>query len=158
MSTFSLGKPPRECELVYIECYLYQDFAFVMSVENPKRPFLYQQLYDYVLDEIRTGRLSTGDRVPSEMELAQLFGVSRITSKKALQTLHRDGVVERKVGKGHSSRRSFRRSKACRHRTGLGHREPVVRASGSCCRRSRRRSRSVSSKESRRAPRSSSSI
>ncbi len=100
MSTFSLGKPPRECELVYIECYLYQDFAFVMSVENPKRPFLYQQLYDYVLDEIRTSRLSTGDRVPSEMELAQLFGVSRITSKKALQTLHRDGVVERKVGKG----------------------------------------------------------
>ena len=29
------------------------------------------------------------------MELAQLFGVSRITSKKALQTLNRDGVVER---------------------------------------------------------------
>ena len=63
-----------------------------MSVENNHRRFLYQRLYDYVLDEIRTGRLSTGDRVPSEMELAQLFGVSRITSKKALQTLNRDGV------------------------------------------------------------------
>src|SRR6266516_5511793 len=74
--------------------------AFVMSVENNHRPFLYQRLYDYVLDEIRTGRLSTGDRVPSEMELAQLFGVSRITSKKALQTLNRDGVVERIIGKG----------------------------------------------------------
>jgi DNA-binding LacI/PurR family transcriptional regulator len=71
-----------------------------MSVENNHRPFLYQQLYDYVLDEIRTGRLSMGDRVPSEMELAQLFGVSRITSKKALQTLNRDGVVERIIGKG----------------------------------------------------------
>jgi DNA-binding FadR family transcriptional regulator len=34
------------------------------------------------------------DRVPSEEELAQLFGVSRTTSKKALQTLNRDGVVE----------------------------------------------------------------
>ena len=31
-----------------------------MSVENNQRPFLYQRLYDYVLDEIRTGRLSTG--------------------------------------------------------------------------------------------------
>jgi DNA-binding FadR family transcriptional regulator len=40
-----------------------------------------------------------GDRVPSEMELAHLFGVSRITSKKALQTLNRDGVVERIIGK-----------------------------------------------------------
>jgi DNA-binding LacI/PurR family transcriptional regulator len=70
------------------------------SVENAHRTFLYQRLYDYVLDEIRAGRLGTGDRVPSEMELAQLFGVSRITSKKALQTLHRDGVVERIVGKG----------------------------------------------------------
>jgi len=71
-----------------------------MSVENNHRPILYQRLYDYVLDEIRSGRLGTGDRVPSEMELAQRFGVSRITSKKALQTLHRDGVVERIVGKG----------------------------------------------------------
>jgi DNA-binding LacI/PurR family transcriptional regulator len=71
-----------------------------MSVEQPRRSFLYQRLYDYVLDGIREGRLSAGDRVPSEMELANLFGVSRITSKKALQTLARDGVVERIVGKG----------------------------------------------------------
>jgi len=71
-----------------------------MSVENNPRPFLYQRLYDYVLDEIRSGSLGTGDRVPSEMELAQRFGVSRITSKKALQTLNRDGVIERVVGKG----------------------------------------------------------
>jgi DNA-binding GntR family transcriptional regulator len=71
-----------------------------MSAENSDRPFLYQQLYDYVLDEIRAGRLSMGDRVPSEMELARLFGVSRITSKKALQMLNRDGIVDRIIGKG----------------------------------------------------------
>ena len=71
-----------------------------MSLENTQRPYLYQRLYDYVVDEIRAGRLVAGDRVPSEKELAQLFGVSRITSKKALQTLNRDGVVERIVGKG----------------------------------------------------------
>ena len=47
----------------------YQGVAFIMSVEDNQRPFLYQRLYDYVLDEIRTGRLSIGDRVPSEMEL-----------------------------------------------------------------------------------------
>jgi DNA-binding GntR family transcriptional regulator len=49
-----------------------------------------------VLDEIRAGRSSMGDRV-----LAHLLGVSRITSKKALQTLSRDGVVEgSSFGKG----------------------------------------------------------
>jgi DNA-binding GntR family transcriptional regulator len=52
------------------------------------------------LDEIRAGRLTMGDRVPSEMERAHLFGVSRITSKKALQLLNRDGVVERIIGNG----------------------------------------------------------
>jgi len=41
-----------------------------MSVENNPRRFLYESLYDHVLDEIRAGRLSMGDRVPSEMELA----------------------------------------------------------------------------------------
>jgi DNA-binding LacI/PurR family transcriptional regulator len=71
-----------------------------VSAENKHRRFLYERLYDYVVDEIRAGRLSTGDRVPSEMELTHLFGVSRITSKKALQTLSRDGVIERIVGKG----------------------------------------------------------
>ncbi|MGE5531992.1 MAG: GntR family transcriptional regulator, partial [Bacteroidota bacterium] len=71
-----------------------------MSVKSNQRAFLYQRLYDYVLEEVRAGRLNTGDRVPSEMELARLFGVSRITSKKALQRLHHDGVVERIVGKG----------------------------------------------------------
>jgi DNA-binding GntR family transcriptional regulator len=127
-----------------------------MSVQDNQRPFLYQRLYDYVLDEIRTGRLRIGDRVPSEMELAQLFGVSRITSKKALQTLNRDGVVERIIGKGSfvaaqlpaleslsSPERAPRSRRAGRSCIGL------------CFRRSRRPSRSVSWKESRREQRSS---
>src|SRR4051812_27324290 len=71
-----------------------------MSVDNDHRRFLYQRVYDYGLGEIRAGRVRGGGRGPSEMELAQLFGGSRITSKKALQTLNRDGVVERIVGKG----------------------------------------------------------
>lgn len=64
------------------------------------QPFLYQRLYDHVLEQIRTGELALGDRVSSEMELAQLFGVSRITSKRALQLLSRDGLVARTAGRG----------------------------------------------------------
>jgi len=61
---------------------------------------LYEQLYTYVLDEIRGARLQSGDRVPSEKELAEQFKVSRITSKKALEQLVQIGVIERIRGKG----------------------------------------------------------
>lgn len=65
-----------------------------------RAPVLYEKLYSYVLDEIRSGTLQPGDRVPSEKELADRFSVSRITSKKALETLERAGVIERIRGKG----------------------------------------------------------
>ncbi|HEX2681125.1 MAG TPA: winged helix-turn-helix domain-containing protein, partial [Candidatus Dormibacteraeota bacterium] len=67
---------------------------------NPQRHLLYERLYNYVLDDIRKGTLRSGDRVPSEMELARKHGVSRITSMRALQDLERAGLVERIRGKG----------------------------------------------------------
>lgn len=63
-------------------------------------PLLYQQIRDAILRDIRSGVLREGDPVPSELELAQRFGVSRITSKKALDTLRQDGVVVRERGRG----------------------------------------------------------
>lgn len=62
--------------------------------------FLYERVYDYVLDEIRSQSLRPGDRVPSEKELAERFGVSRITSKRALAMLAEAGLVDRRRGKG----------------------------------------------------------
>src|SRR2546425_11462150 len=67
---------------------------------NPPRHLLYERLYNDVLDDIRKGSLRSGDRVPSEKELARTHGVSRITSMRALQNLQRAGVVERIRGKG----------------------------------------------------------
>ena len=67
---------------------------------NPQRHLLYERLYNYVLDDIRKGSLRSGDRVPSEKELARKHGVSRITSMRALQNLEHAGLVERIRGKG----------------------------------------------------------
>lgn len=64
------------------------------------RDLLYERLYNQVLDDIRTGALRSGDRVPSEKELARAHGVSRITSMRALQNLERAGLVDRVRGKG----------------------------------------------------------
>lgn len=61
---------------------------------------LYEQVYQYLLNEIKSGRLQGGDRVPSEKELAEQFNVSRITSKKALENLMQAQLVERIRGKG----------------------------------------------------------
>ena len=63
-------------------------------------PLLYERLRAYLLDEIRSGRLGPGARIPSELALAEQFNVSRITSKKAMETLEREGVIVRYRGKG----------------------------------------------------------
>jgi DNA-binding LacI/PurR family transcriptional regulator len=61
---------------------------------------LYERICAHVLEQLRRGALRPGDRVPSEMELATQFGVSRITSKRALEVLREAGLVERIRGKG----------------------------------------------------------
>lgn len=61
---------------------------------------LYQKLYDYVKETIESGQRKPGERVQSEKELAEQFGVSRITSKKALEKLYDDGLIDRIQGKG----------------------------------------------------------
>lgn len=61
---------------------------------------LYEQLYMHIVHKILQGKLKTGDRVSSEKELAEQFGVSRITSKKALEKLAEAGVIKRIQGKG----------------------------------------------------------
>lgn len=67
---------------------------------RPGQPLLYARLYRHVLDEVREGRLRPGDRVPSEKELAEEFGVSRITSRRALRDLEEARLLLRVRGKG----------------------------------------------------------
>ena len=54
------------------------------------------QLQEYLIKE----KTSPGQRLPSERELASLFGVSRISIREALAILETKGLVERKVGGG----------------------------------------------------------
>lgn len=47
---------------------------------------------------IRDGQLSAGDRLPSERELGERFGVSRVTVREALRGLEANGLVAIRVG------------------------------------------------------------
>jgi DNA-binding LacI/PurR family transcriptional regulator len=60
----------------------------------------YQSIYNYLLDAISSGKLSAGDKIPTELELAKQFNVSRITSKKAIKMLEEQGFIIRFRAKG----------------------------------------------------------
>ncbi len=63
---------------------------------------LYAQLRDHLAATIHSGAIKPGEPLPSEREIAELGNVSRITVRKAVQELVRDGLVVQKQGSGTS--------------------------------------------------------
>lgn len=61
---------------------------------------LYFQIKSKLLEAIASGQLQPGDRVPSERELTEQFGVSRMTARQALVELELQGYLQRVQGKG----------------------------------------------------------
>lgn len=68
-----------------------------MTAAAPRK---YQQVYSALRRDIQSGRLRTGDRLPSEAELVRQFGASRITVGRAVRDLQAAGLVERRAGAG----------------------------------------------------------
>lgn len=56
--------------------------------------------YETLLSNIRSGVWKSGDKLPSEAELCEQLGVSRITVRSAIQKLQALGLIEVKHGKG----------------------------------------------------------
>ena len=57
-----------------------------------------QVIVDQIKVLIRDGKLKPGDRLPSERDLCQRFGVSRVTVREALRVLEASGLVAIRVG------------------------------------------------------------
>lgn len=55
-------------------------------------------IVDQIRSAITSGRLKVGDRLASERELAEQFGVSRVTVRDALRALEVMGLIEVRVG------------------------------------------------------------
>jgi len=61
---------------------------------------LYFQLYKLLKNGILDGTFINGAQLPTEGQLSEEFGVSRITSKRAMDELAREGLVDRYRGRG----------------------------------------------------------
>lgn len=61
---------------------------------------MYYQLKEFIIDEIQRGNLMPGDSIPTEIELSQMFRISRTTVRQAVIELVRDGYLYRVKGKG----------------------------------------------------------
>jgi len=70
-------------------------------MESFKKPIpKYYQIYEELLDQIRSGEYGENDRFPSDTELVEKFGVSRGTVREAVKLLLQQGYLIRKQGKG----------------------------------------------------------
>jgi GntR family transcriptional regulator len=67
--------------------------------DAPLRP-LYAKVREQLIARIRSGEWKPGQLIPNEFEVADLFGVSQGTARKAIAALAAEGLVIRQQGRG----------------------------------------------------------
>jgi GntR family transcriptional regulator len=60
----------------------------------------YYQLKEIMREKIRSGEWKPGDLIPSERELGEQYGISRMTARQAITGLVNEGLFYREQGKG----------------------------------------------------------
>ncbi len=60
----------------------------------------YKMIENYILSNIKSGKLRSGDQIETEVELSRKFNIGRLTVNKALKNLADQGYIERTPGKG----------------------------------------------------------
>ena len=64
---------------------------------------VFEDVVDQIQEAILDGRLKTGDTLPSERQLKDMFNISRGTLREALRVLEQKGLIEIKLGVGGGS-------------------------------------------------------
>jgi GntR family transcriptional regulator len=62
--------------------------------------FVYVQIADDLAAYIRDGTYPVGSRLPSEAELAENYGVAKMTVRRALDVLRERGLIRTLHGRG----------------------------------------------------------
>ncbi|MEW5784962.1 MAG: GntR family transcriptional regulator [Bacillota bacterium] len=61
---------------------------------------LYKQIKNRLKEQIMSGEYKTGEKIPSERELCEMYGVSRITVRQAINQAVNEGLLYKVQGKG----------------------------------------------------------
>jgi GntR family transcriptional regulator, transcriptional repressor for pyruvate dehydrogenase complex len=59
---------------------------------------MYEAVTNQVMEAVLRGDLTPNDKLPSEKELVEIFGVSRVTVREAIRSLEQMGIVEVRQG------------------------------------------------------------
>ncbi|SED92524.1 GntR family transcriptional regulator [Ruania alba] len=71
-----------------------------MVAARTRRTTLHQKMYQELRSQIDNGSLRDGEQLPTELELAERFDVSRGTARHAVTRLVNEGLVVRTAGRG----------------------------------------------------------
>ncbi len=66
----------------------------------PSEQAKYQQIVEWVQEQVRDGALSYGEKLPPESAISTRFGVSRQTVRRAFNVLAQEGYLESRQGSG----------------------------------------------------------
>jgi len=72
----------------------------VSSLDKSTHIPMYIQIKGIILDEIRSGKLKPEQQILSESNLAELYGVNRLTARSAITQLVNEGFLVRIHGRG----------------------------------------------------------
>ncbi len=72
----------------------------LIKIDRQTKVPLYHQITQNCRDLIESGQVHPGEGLPSEWELSALYGVSRLTIRRAMDELVRSGLLNRRHGVG----------------------------------------------------------
>ena len=61
---------------------------------------LKEQLYREILTKIQTGTYKPGDKIPTELQLSEMYDISRVTVRQTLARLVEEQILIKRAGKG----------------------------------------------------------
>lgn len=71
-----------------------------IHIYNSSSSPIYEQILDQIRDQILSGALKAGEKLPSIRYLAKELRISVITTKRAYDELEREGLIHSVQGKG----------------------------------------------------------
>ena len=71
-----------------------------INLKSDSKIPLYEQIYDYIKNDIQTGRIAYGEKLPSTRSLSRHLEVSRSTVELAYEQLLSEGYIESRPCRG----------------------------------------------------------